>query len=230
MKQGILLLHGFSGGPYEIEPLTAHIRQHMECDIVTPTYCGHGEELSMRGYKAQHWLMDAELAYRQLAKRVDEVTVIGFSMGGVIALYLAKRYPVKKLVLLSAAIKYMSPGQMLMDLREMAGEAVRGHLKNHELFQRYERKLMSVPLSSVVEFMRIVKKVEPYIEHIAVPTYIIQGEKDGIVPHMAARFLYDTIQAKEKHLFLSANGKHHICFSDDCEEWFCEVLEFLCTS
>lgn len=230
MKQGILLLHGFSGGPYEIEPLTAHIRQHMECDIVTPTYCGHGEELSMRGYKAQHWLMDAELAYRQLAKRVDEVTVIGFSMGGVIALYLAKRYPVKKLVLLSAAIKYMSPGQMLMDLREMAGEAVRGHLKNHELFQRYERKLMSVPLSSVVEFMRIVKKVEPYIEHIGVPTYIIQGEKDGIVPHMAARFLYDTIQAKEKHLFLSANGKHHICFSDDCEEWFCEVLEFLCTS
>ncbi|MEC1180276.1 alpha/beta fold hydrolase [Metasolibacillus meyeri] len=228
MKKGILLLHGFSGGPYEIEPLTAYLRQHMKCDIVTPTYCGHGEELSMRGYKAQHWLMDAELAYRQLAKRVDEITVIGFSMGGVIALYLAKRYPVKKLVLLSAAIKYMSPAQMLMDLREMATEAVRGHLKNHELFQRYERKLMTVPLSSMVEFMRIVKKVEPYIEHIQVPTYIIQGEKDGIVPHMAAHFLHDTIQAENKHLFLSANGKHHICFSDDCEEWFCEVLEFLC--
>ncbi|MEO4054919.1 alpha/beta fold hydrolase [Solibacillus sp. CAU 1738] len=227
MKRGVLILHGFSGGPYELEPFLTFLHERTNWIIETPTFCGHGEELSMHGYKAEHWLMDAEIAYRKLAKKVDEVVVIGFSMGGVIALYIAKRYSVKKLVLLSAAVKYMGPAQLMKDLRIMAREAVNGHLKDNELFQRYEYQLRHVPLSATVEFTRVVKKVEPYIGFIEVPTFIVQGEKDSVVPSITAQFLYDQLKANEKHIFLSANGEHHICFSDDCEEWFFQVLDFL---
>lgn len=227
MTTGILFLHGFSGGPYEIEPLAQYIEDMLHYPMEIPTYGGHGEALSMRGYKAEHWLMDAELSYRRLAKKVDEVIIVGFSMGGVIALYLAKRYPVKKLVLLSAAVKYMSSVQMIEDLREMAKEAVAGHLKENELFLRFEQKLRHVPLTATVEFMRIVKRVLPYISQIDCPTYIVQGEKDGIVPPVAAQFLYDTLASEDKWLYLSENGKHHICFSEDCETWYEEVATFI---
>ena len=54
-------------------------------------------------------MMEAELAMRRLQKEVDRVIVVGFSMGGLIAMYLSLRYPVDKLVLLSAAAKYISP-------------------------------------------------------------------------------------------------------------------------
>lgn len=229
MKTGILVLHGFSGGPYEVEPLAAYLQERTDCIIDMPTFVGHGaaEDLAMKGYKAQHWLMDAELAYRRLAKKVDGVIVIGFSMGGVIALHLATRYPVKKLVLLSAAIKYVSPRRLVEDIRIMAVEAFRGKLKDNELFLRYEYKFRNVPLSSTVEFMKIVSRTEKYIHLIKTPVFIVQGEMDGIVPSITARVLYDHMPAKQKQLYLSSHGKHHICYSDDKDIWFKKVYMFL---
>ncbi|SOC18515.1 esterase/lipase [Ureibacillus xyleni] len=224
------MLHGFSGGPYEILPLAKYIKDKTTNWIVgTPTFTGHGEseELDLKGYKAEHWLMDAEICYRNLAKKVDEVIVIGFSMGGVIALYLAKRYKVKKLVLLSAAAKYIAPAQLLKDLRIIAEDAIRGQLKDNELFKRYENKLKNVPVSSTVQFMKIVRQVEPYIRTIHVPTFIVQGQADGIVPFATAQYLFDELPSQEKYLFYSEKGKHHICYSDDCDVWFPEILNFM---
>src|SRR5690606_10616422 len=133
------------------------------------------------------------------------------SMGGVIALYLAKRYPVKKLVLLSAAVKYIAPKQILSDLQKFSKEAIEGRLQNNELFKMYEYKLKNVPVSAAVQFMKIVRKVEPYIESIDIPTFIVQGKCDGIVPYTTAQYLYDKLPTSEKFLYFSSCGKHHIC-------------------
>lgn len=227
MTKGILLLHGFTGGPYEIIPLANYIREHTEWVVETPTFCGHGETLSLKGFKGEHWLLDAEIAYRRLAKKVDEITVIGFSMGGVIAMYLAKRYKVEKLVLLSAAVKYIAPVQLIKDLRVIAKDAINGHLKDNELFKRYESKINNVPVSSAVQFMKIVKMITPYISTIDIPTYIVQGKADGLVPYATANYLFEQIPSSEKCIFFSPFGKHHICYSEDYEDWFPKVLNFL---
>lgn len=229
MSVGVLMLHGFSGGPYEISPLAQYIEEKTGWIVETPTFTGHGESdaLHLKGYKAEHWLMDAEISFRNLSKKVNEVIVIGFSMGGVIALYLAKRYKVKQLVLLSAAAKYIAPAQLLKDLRLIAEDAIRGQLKDNELFKRYENKLKNVPVSSTVQFMKIVRQVEPYIRTINVPTFIVQGQADGIVPYATAQYLYDELPTKEKYLFYSEKGKHHICYSDDCLVWYPKILDFM---
>ncbi|MEK4427300.1 alpha/beta hydrolase [Solibacillus sp. FSL K6-1523] len=229
MSIGILFLHGFSGGPYEVQPFADYVQEKTEWLIAIPTLSGHGEaeDLAMKGYKAHNWLMDAEIAYRRLAKQVDEIIIVGFSMGGVIAMYLATRYKVKKLVLLSAAAKYISPSQLVKDFRLVATDAMHKNLQDNELFARYKFKFLNVPFSATVEFMKVVQKTAPYIKNIKCPTFIVQGLLDGIVPSQTARILHDQIQSKEKLLYLSACGKHHICYSDDCEEWFEKVLNFL---
>lgn len=227
MTIGVLMLHGFSGGPYEIIPFANYIKKYTDWIVETPTLTGHGDTLSLKGYRAEHWLMDAEIAFRQLAKKVDEIIVVGFSMGGLIALYLAKRYKLKKLVLLSPAAKYIAPVQLLKDIKLMAVDAINGQLKDNELFKRYESKIKNVPVSATFQFMKIVKVVEPYIRSIHLPTYIVQGQCDGIVPYTTAHYLYDQLPSKEKYLFFSPTGKHHICYSDDCDIWFPKVLNFL---
>ncbi|QDQ01094.1 alpha/beta fold hydrolase [Lysinibacillus fusiformis] len=227
MTVGVLCIHGFSGGPYEVEPFTAYLRAQTDWLVETPTLSGHGEELHMRGFTAKHWLMDTELAFRALAKKVDEVMIVGFSMGGIIALYLAKRYKVKKLVLLSAAAKYVSPKQLVNDFKMLATEAYHRNLSNNELFLRYRNKFNNVPLSATMEFMRLVQAVAPYYKDIKNPVYIVQGKLDGIVPYHTAQFLYDQLASKDKHLYFSDNGKHHICYDEDCSAWFSRVLEFL---
>lgn len=229
MSIGVLMIHGFSGGPYEIQPLADYIKSKTNWIIETPTLTGHGEakELSLKGFKAEHWLMDAEIALRKLKKQVDEVYVVGFSMGGLIALYLVKRYKLQKLVLLSAAARYVAPSQILKDLRVIAEDAKNGHLKDNELFKRYEHKINRIPVSSTVQFMRIVKMVEPYIQSIQTPTYIVQGKLDGLVPYSTAQYLYNKMSSEEKYIYFSESGKHHICFSDDSDKWFLKVFLFL---
>lgn len=227
LSVGVVCIHGFSGGPYEVKPFTSYLRSHTDWIIEEPTLSGHGEELHMSGFKAKHWLMDAELAFRSLAKKVDEVIVVGFSMGGIIALYLAKRYKVKKLVLLSAAAKYVSPKQLVKDFKMLATEAYHHNLTNNELYLRYHQKFNNVPLASTVEFMKLVRMVEPYYRHIQIPVYIVQGKLDGIVPYHTAQFLFDELASIDKVLYFSDNGKHHICFEEDCSEWFPQVLMFL---
>ncbi|MBD8033791.1 MULTISPECIES: alpha/beta hydrolase [Solibacillus] len=229
MITGVLFLHGFSGGPYEVEPFVHYIEQRTDWVISVPTFSGHGdaEHLTMRGYKAEHWMMEAEIAYRQLQKQVDDVIVVGFSMGGVIAMYLSIRYPVKKLVLLSAAVKYLDPTQLVKDIRAIAQDMVYKKLEENELFARYKDKFKNVPLSATVEFMKVVKKTEPYIKNIQCPTFIVQGRLDGIVPNTTAQILYNKIHSQQKQMYISDCGKHHICYSDDCEEWFDAVFKFI---
>ncbi len=227
LSVGVLCIHGFSGGPYEVEPFAAYLRTHTDWLIVEPTLSGHGEKLHMNGFTARHWLMDAELAFRALAKKVDEVMVVGFSMGGIIALYLAKRYRVTKLILLSAAAKYVSPKQLVKDFKMLATEAYHRNLANNELFLRYQHKFNNVPLASTIEFMKLVKMVEPYYQHIRIPVYIVQGKLDGIVPYHTAQFLFDQLASTNKNLYFSDNGKHHICFEKDCFQWFTQALCFL---
>lgn len=122
-------------------------------------------------------MMEAELALKDLKKQVDRVIIVGFSMGGLIAMYLAMRYKIEKLVLLSAAVKYISAGQILEEVRVAAGDAVKGRLAQNPLFHLYEYKLLNTPISSAFEFLRVVKMVEPYYDKLTLQSALSKARK-----------------------------------------------------
>lgn len=221
------MIHGFTGGPFEVQPFADYIEEKTDWVVMIPKLPGHGEILDLKNKSAESWMMAAELALKELKKQVDQVIIVGFSMGGLIAMYLAMRYRIEKLVLLSAAVKYISAGQMLEEVRIAAGDAVKGKLAQNPLFHLYEYKLLNTPISSAIEFLRVVKMVEPYYDKLTLPVCIVQGKKDGIVPVNAAEHIYNQIGSIEKEIYHSENGAHLICYSDDCEEWFAHVLNFM---
>ncbi len=113
-----LLLHGFTGGPFEVEPLADYLR-HAGWECIVPTLPGHGGDLSrLRGVKWGEWLDCAVMeAEKKLTEQYGGFNLVGFSMGGLISAYLANRYPVKRLVLLSTAVVFFSPGRLAKDIR-----------------------------------------------------------------------------------------------------------------
>jgi len=224
---GCLLIHGFTGAPYEIEPLAEHLRGTTDWVIKTPTLPGHGETLALKGVANSEWVKYAENELVQLMKECEQVILIGFSMGGIIAGYLASKYPIKKLILLSAAAYYVNPKQLLVDIKEMVKDGVKGHLQENELFLRYRNKITDTPLSATIEFRKLVKQLRPQLKHIHVPTLIIQGECDGIVPIKSAFYLYNKISSEQKELTFLPSSKHHICHGPDCDELLKIVDRFL---
>lgn len=227
MKTGVLFIHGFTGGTYEVQPLINFVKSQTDWLVEVPTLPGHGVTLDLGNKSAESWMMEAELAMRRLQKKVDRVIVVGFSMGGLIALYLALRYPVDRLVLLSAAAKYISPRVLLGDVRIMLTESITRNYAPNTFYHLYNYKLTQTPLRATFEFLRIVKMVKPYYKNIKSPVCIVQGERDGIVPFTTAHYLFEVLGSERKKLVKSPLGQHHICYSNDRNEWFTVVLNFM---
>jgi len=227
LKTGVLFIHGFTGGPLEVRPLVNFLKMKTNWQLAIPTLPGHGITLNLEKGSADSWLMEAELALKRLQKEVDRVIVVGFSMGGLIAMYLALRYKIDKLVLLSPAAKYISPRILLKEMRIVLAKPLLTKYPPNTFYHLYEYKFTHTPLRAIFEFLRIVRIVKPYHGLIKIPVCIVQGEKDGIVPFTTAEHLLKKLGSEKKEFIKSPVGKHHICYSDDCDNWFNEVLRFM---
>jgi carboxylesterase len=224
---GCLCIHGFTGSPFEVEPLVEYLRENTNWNIVVPTLPGHDEEGSLKGISYTEWMHCAEKAIQKLLGYCEKVYVIGFSMGGMIACHLASKYPVDKLVLLSAAAKYIHLRQLVKDIVGLVKEVVKGQHQENELFLRYKNKIKKTPLSATIQFRTLVSKVIPLMETISTPTLIAQGGLDGIVPPKSADYIYRHLSSQEKKIIHVENAKHLICHSEENQNLFQEIHSFL---
>ncbi|GGD05073.1 carboxylesterase [Thalassobacillus devorans] len=224
---GCLCIHGYTGGPYEVQPLVDYLEQRTNWMFEVPTLPGHGRKLDLKGRYYQEWIATAELAFLKLAKTCDVVYVIGFSMGGMIAAYLAGKYKVDRLVLLSAAGKYISVPQMYKDITDFVAEALKGTLADNDLFLHYQDKLKQTPFPSSIEFVKLIRFTRPFLKEVQVPVLIIQGQQDEMVPDKAAIYLEQEIPSTDKQLVFMKESKHLICYGKDKEELFETVMSFL---
>jgi len=97
-----LLIHGFSGSDFEMEPLVPVLRHagHTVKNILLP---GHGSSVAdFRTTFFPDWLGCVKMHYAELAQSHAQVAVIGISMGGAFALELAAEFPVAAVVALAA--------------------------------------------------------------------------------------------------------------------------------
>lgn len=148
-------------------------------------------------------------------------------MGGVLAIYLALKYKVSKLILLSASLKYIDMKQLykisveLMKKRNLLTDEEKNIIINN--FNRVK----NMSIQTIFNFTEVVRLVTPYLEHINQPIMIVQGLKDGLVPSRTAQLIFDKVSSKNKILYFSPNGYHQICFSDDRMQWFGRVFDFI---
>ncbi len=97
--RGVLLIHGFSGSPFELHLLGEDLhRRGYRC--VAPLLAGHGRSVAaLSATNWRDWYASAEAALLSLHRRVAEesgssprLAVIGLSMGGLLTLELARRH------------------------------------------------------------------------------------------------------------------------------------------
>ncbi|MDX8046318.1 alpha/beta fold hydrolase [Gracilibacillus sp. S3-1-1] len=225
-----LVIHGFTGGPYEVEPLATYIEEQTDWYVVTPKLPGHGlgagRDLELSDVSYKDWISEAEQAYLNIAKAHADVYLIGFSMGGMIAAYLAAKYTCVKLVLLSTSRKYISVPRMGADILQFAQKAVRHKLHDDVLFNHYRKKYGSVPWKAIREFLRCMKFTKPYLKDIHCPVFIAQGMQDGMVPYKTVHYLDKEIPVDADIIYFH-DSKHLICLGDDKEVVINAVFQFL---
>jgi len=222
-----MIIHGYTGGPYEVEPLKEYLQAQTDWELYVPTLPGHGRELALDGVLYEEWLEEAESRLQAMKKKYTKVYLIGFSMGGMIASYLAAQTKINKLVLLAPACKYISPKHWLINTVEVLRDLIKGNLHNNRLYKRYRRKVGAIPLQANVQFAKLISYTRNYLKDIQAPVFIVHGLQDDVVPLRATKYVYEKIGSKEKTAVLFADSDHHLCLGADQAQLNQMVYQFL---
>ena len=117
-KHAVLLLHGFTSSPMEFMPLSKELNKK-GVDYYAPLIPGfgqiHPEMLTM--LRKEDWFRQVLFDYDMLSNRFDKISVVGHSMGGLLACLLAQHRKVHHLILSAPALfpqgSQMSWGRLL---------------------------------------------------------------------------------------------------------------------
>jgi carboxylesterase len=193
----VLCLHGFTGTPYEVAPL-AQALAGAGFSVSAPVLAGHGETAAvLAATRWQDWLASAESAFDYLRSATGDgpVAIAGFSMGGLLALRLARLRPhsVPALVLMSTPLhlrewqvaatrvwshlpKFLRQGK-LASLRKRRGSDVTDEKVRHE-----NPNLGEMPLAGILQVIELAHIVRRELSFLHQPTLVAHGERDHTVP------------------------------------------------
>jgi len=102
--EGVLLLHGLSSYPRVMDAFALPLNERGFW-VSVPRLPGHGTNgEDYRSVSGRDWLRRAADSLLDLSGRCARVHILGFSLGGVLALLLAARYHIESLALLAPAV------------------------------------------------------------------------------------------------------------------------------
>lgn len=224
-KKAVLVIHGFVGGTYDNEHLVNYLEYQSGLDVYSFTLPGHYKPL-IAGVKYQEWIKESENQVEHLIKKYNTVYVVGHSMGGVIASHLATKYPqIKKLVLVAPGFEYISFDQNKKDIPNM--NKIMDKKDNKTAYEVILSKLLLVPVTTVIEFIKLIKKYKPSIKQVTIPTLILHGDIDEVIPLKASEYAYNNIASKKKYLTILTNVRHAVFRCERNEEINNYVYKFL---
>jgi carboxylesterase len=219
MNKQCVLVHGFTGGPYEVAPL-AEVLGREGFEIEVPILSGHGKGRSeMLRANREDWINSVEESCSKLFTGPKDETglrvLIGFSMGSLITAQLANAYSVDKLVMISPPLFYPNPKRLILDGLRLIFGTDQGAKK---YFKQYSAKFRNTPIRSTWEFRKLVEECSKCLPEINIPTLILQGELDQVVKPHSAMKVYEQIGSKDKEIHYFKQSRHLLVLDEEQEQ------------
>lgn len=220
-KTVCLLIHGIAGGQYQMKKLKDYLNAH-QITAVSISLKGHDRTRpELKASKYYEWLADAKTQYKKLANNYQNIIVIGFSMGGLIALNLARRYQPLALVLVNCPIRYVN--------LPLVSRNIISDLKTHDYknIKRYTSP-DGIPVKTFFQFVRLLDYTKPQLRQIYSPVFIAQFSDDDVVLPISGDYLLEHLGSREKTLKKYKKGGHHIFLEDIETTLYEDIAEFVC--
>ncbi len=227
---GVLLLHGFTSHINTVSGLVPYLEK-AGIDFEMPVLRGHGSRFEdLEGVTHADWYTDAERALIDLWRRVDQVVIVGFSMGGLVALELAIRHADKLagLVTVAAALKFKDPlakyARQFSSLKRywpnpnsIIDEARAAKNRNYKMF----------PTETFASLYDYSREITRRLREVHVPIRILQSKNDQIVSPVSASILYEKVSSPRREISWYHRSGHALMQDMEAEEVFRDVMEFV---
>ncbi len=217
-KTGFLIIHGFAGSVSEIEPLNKYLINKGFSTLCTKLK-GHSEnpkDLCKVNYI--DWIASAEESLIKLSVQCEKIIIVGFSMGGLIAVNLALKHDIDGIITLSTPIYCWDIKRIYLNILSDF------KTKNFKNLKHYIKAINRIPFSAMVNFKILLIKTKPKFKKIRCPIFIAQGLLDDTVHYRSADYIYSKVSSKKNILKYYNNSNHIICHSNENCELFHDIF------
>ena len=196
-----LLIHGFLGSPRELRPLAQELVDAgvTARGVLLP---GFGSDIArLKKVQAKEWLAAAREAWEEIREGASRTTLIGFSMGGAVALQLAAEAGLApdQLVLLAPHWKFADRRAVVLpvakylirefkpfgridfdspDMRRMLAELAPGVDLDDPEVRHQLRNSATIPTRALDELRRVGVGAAARASRVSAPATIVQGLQD----------------------------------------------------
>lgn len=231
----VLLLHGYTGSPYDLRPVADFLNRH-NCRVAVPLLCGHGNDpKELFHVQAEDWLTQS----LEVLNSFDEkrsIVVGGLSMGALLAIILAaSQKNIKTLLLFSPALRLGLLADLtkafaklgLMDknssLKKPSGESDIAD----PLARQKSPSYPEMPIAGLLQFDRLRLMAEVALPKVACPIFMAFGKLDAAIDaHDSRRVITEsTIQPVFSKFY--DNSKHVVTLDYDRDELCKNLWQFL---
>lgn len=225
---GVLLVHGFTGGPASLIPL-AHRFAEAGHAVEVPLLPGHGtrwQDLARTGYA--DWRATALAAYDELASRCDRVFVLGLSAGGALSLEIAAaRDDVAGLILINPAVHFPA-------VRRMAARLLRRVIRTRPAIADdiakagvTEHAYPRTPVGAAHTLMQGATTLRSGLWRVTAPLLLMTSARDAVVPEISSTVVWDEVRSTERRRIILRRS-HHVATLDHDADLIAEAsLGFL---
>jgi carboxylesterase len=183
--------------------------------VSAPLLSGH-EATPRELARAKHteWITTARLALFELKQHCDRVIVIGFSMGGLIAVQLCRLCGCDGIVLINTPVYYWNLKQIFINL--------------HTDFRHYSKTYLTsgngLPMHALIEFLRLLSSTKRMIAGIDCSALVLQCENDDTVDPKSADYIFKRLCGRKR--LISIPECSHIVFLSSASGKVCAEINY----
>ncbi len=226
----VLLIHGFTATPSQMRPMADVLSAegYAVRGILLP---GHGQTLAaMERSNWEQWLAGAEGALKELLAKYARVDIVGHSMGGLITLNLASRYPVNRIATLSAPVRVRSPLVRLTPVLRFFRRYQPWNPEppmEGELREPFNEGYPGFPVKCAWELEKLRRDTVKRMEDVKAPVLIVQPGMDSTVDPVSPYLIYDHVSSVYRELLLLEHSRHNALLGPEREHLFTDLARFL---
>lgn len=209
---GVLVLHGFSGSPWEVRPV-AEAFAALGWTVAMPVLAGHADQPeALAGSRWPDWLASAASALDWLSARTERQHVCGLSMGGLLTLELARSGRIPRpgrLGLLAPALDlpvWQKTGLRWVDRLGWNGWFRKGDPRLPGGHRQPGAPVL--PLRAAASLVEFADRLHAAAHPLPLPLLALHGDRDPTVPHDLARRRFAPWQGPHARWHTIPGGRH----------------------
>ena len=220
---GVVLLHGFTATTAEVRLLADYLKG-FGYTLVAPLLPGHGTQpAELNKTSWLDWYAAAEAAYLELRGKCTKVFVCGESMGALLALLVASRYPqVDGVIAVAPALQIRGIG-----LSRIMQYFVKFRPKNQAEDNLPWKGYTVYPVRGLAQLAKLQIVVKKELGNITQPLLVFMGGKDASIHPESGKIIIDAVRSSEKELIYMPDSPHVMLLAEDKEVIFQKVHEFI---